>query len=79
MLPRRAPYSLDPLRSAQADCVNRRRAAGNRQLDLLHGARLWSNAMLIDGSHLSIDGAAADTGRLATLLATLQRQHRPVP
>lgn len=67
----RAPYSLAALRAGQRRLVEDARRRGDLRLHLLDGEALSAPAMLVDGIHLSVEGAAAYAGRLGDALAQL--------
>lgn len=67
----RAPYPLAELRAGQRRMVENARRDGDRRLVALDGEALSAPAMLVDGIHLSVEGAAAYAGRLGDALAAL--------
>lgn len=67
----RAPYPLAELRAGQRQVVEHARRRGDRRLVVLDGEALSAPAMLVDGIHLSVEGAAAYAGRLGDALAAL--------
>lgn len=68
----RAQYSLDQLRGVIGAAVARRRAAGDRRLHLVAGDDLSDAAMLVDGIHLSAEGAARYGSALAGVLPAVR-------
>lgn len=58
--PRRAlaPYSLERLRAEITAIVLRRRAAGDTRVQVVAGDALSDTTMLVDGIHLSVEGAS---------------------
>jgi lysophospholipase L1-like esterase len=71
----RAPYSLAALRAGQRRRVEEARRRGDLRLHVLDGEALSTPAMLVDGIHLHVEGAAAYAGRLAQALAALPGQN----
>lgn len=71
----RAAYSLAQLRKLQRECVEQHRQAGDRRMHVLEGETMSNGAMLLDGIHLHVDGAAAYAAALGPMLARLARQH----